>query len=137
MNIITETRYDAIRKALIAVQWDLYKNRVDITSESDRNNGHIITWGVNWSCMGTQEPQEAINMGSLLTHAAYVAEFLNGLELREVHEEDEAIQKLLDEGKNETAQKCFEDYAGLIEKAVLGANYSELKELILNTDIVK
>lgn len=108
MNTINRTRYTALKSALYRLQKDNFNRRVEVVDNDDRG----ITWGVNWSCCGTQKPQEAYDMANMLEKAADIATCLTEADLELDFEEDEVITELLNDGRRDTALMKMENLKG-------------------------
>lgn len=115
MNTINRTRYTALKSALYRLQEDNFNRRVDVVdnhpSAFDKED-RGITWGVNWSCCGTQKPQTAYDMANMLEKAADIATCLTEADLELDFEEDEVITELLNDGRRDTALMKMENLEG-------------------------
>lgn len=113
MNIINKTRFEALKRALDTFQNNEWNRKVEVTETHDAfREDPTVAWGVNWSCCGTQKPQEAYDMANMLEKAADIAACLTEASLELDFEEDEVITELLNDGRRDTAIMKMENLEG-------------------------
>lgn len=113
MNTINRTRYTALKDVLNKFENDNFNRRVSVVENHPVfGENCTLTWGVNWSCCGTQKPQEAYDMANMLEKAADIAACLTEASLELDFEEDEVITELLNDGRRDTALMKMENLEG-------------------------
>lgn len=120
---VTENEMRAISKALNIWGWN-NEVRVEQTNNSYEAalNGAPMTWGVNWSCKGTQNAEDAMKYAATLTKAAQIANALNALELVE---DDDMTETLDGDDWFDICERIEENleanpYFGITESAISG-----------------
>lgn len=109
MNTINKTRFEALKRALDTLQNNEWNRKVEVTETHDIfGEDPTVTWGVNWSCCGTQSPEAAYEMANNLAAAADIAQFLNEASLELDYTDDPIIDELLNDGRREEALRKFQ-----------------------------
>lgn len=99
---VNKDRYNALSWAVGYVLKDV---SVDLYENGRRFGEGELRWEVNWSALGSTTPSEAIKFAENLKMAAGMAEALNEMHLEMVWEDDEALEALIDEDREEALRR--------------------------------
>lgn len=99
---INKDRYNALRDA---VEYVLKDVSVDLYEHGTTFGEGEMRWEVNWSALGSTTPSEAVKFAENLKMAAGMAEALNEMHLEMVWEDDEALNALIAEDREEALRR--------------------------------
>lgn len=134
---INKDRYNALRWA---VAYALKDMDVELYENGTTFGEGEMRWEVNWSALGSTTPAEAVKFAENLKMAAGMAEALNEMHMEMVWEDDEALEALIDEDREEALRR-FENFKMLIVDqlheitALDPASYDRLYELMTDYTI--
>ena len=126
---------DRCRALNWAIGYVLKDMSIDLYENGRRFGEGEMHWDVNWSALGSTAPSEAVKFAEDLKMAAGMAEALNDMHLEMVWEDDEALNTLIDEDREEALRR-WEDFEMLIVDqlheitALNPASYDGLYELL-------
>lgn len=134
---INKDRYNALRwavaYALKDMDVDLYENGTDFGEGT-------LRWDVNWSALGDKTPAEAESFAECLKMAADMAEALNEMQLEMSWEDDEALNALIAEDREEASRRFTNFKMMIVDQlteitALDPASYDRLYELMTDYTI--
>lgn len=134
---VNKDRYDALRDA---VEYALKDMSMDLYEHGTTFGEGEMRWEVNWSALGSKTPAEAVKFAEDLKMAAGMAEALNEMHMERVWEDDEALEALFAEDREEALRR-WENFEMLIVDqlheitALDPASYSRLYELMTDYTI--
>lgn len=134
---INKDRYKALRHA---VEYVLKDMSMDLYKQGTTFGEGEMRWDVNWSALGSKTPAEAVKFAEDLKMAAGMAEALNEMHLEMVWEDDEALEALIDEDREEALRR-WDNFKMLIVDqlheitALNPASYERLYELMTDYTI--
>ena len=134
---INKDRYNALSWAVGYVLKDV---SVDLYEHGRRFGEGELRWEVNWSALGSTTPSEAVKFAENLKMAAGMAEALNEMHMEMVWEDDEALNALIAENREEALNR-WENFKMLIVDqlyeitALDPASYDRLYELMTDYTI--
>lgn len=134
---INKDRYNALRWAVAYVLRDM---DVELYENGTSFGEGVMRWDVNWFALGDKTPAEAKSFAKDLRVAAGMAEALNDMKLEMVWDDDEALNALIDENREEASHR-FTNFKmmivdQLIEITVLDPDsYDRLYELMTDYTI--
>lgn len=129
---INKDRYNALRWAVAYALKDmdvnLYENGTDFGSG-------VLRWDVNWSALGDKTPAEAVKFAEDLNRAADMAEALNEMNLEMLWDDDEALNSLLTEDREEASRRYMNFKMMIVDQlteitALDPVSYDRLYELL-------
>ena len=101
-NYINKDRYSILKSALKRISNDKFNRTV--TVEDTSLFGPELSWGVNWSCCGTQDANTAYDMANYLVEAADITSALNDMGLEMLWEDDKWLHRVLQESGRSVAK---------------------------------
>ena len=99
---INKDRYNALRDA---VEYVLKDVSVDLYEHGTTFGKGEMRWEVNWSALGSTTPSEAVKFAENLKMAAGMAEALNEMHMEMIWEDDEALNALIAEDREEALRR--------------------------------
>lgn len=129
---INKDRYNALRDA---VEYSLKDMSMDLYEHGTTFGEGGMRWEVNWSALGSTTPAEAVKFAEDLKMAAGMAEALNEMHMEMVWEDDEALEALIAENREEALRR-WDNFKMLIVDqlheitALNPASYDRMYELM-------
>lgn len=99
---INKDRYNALRWAVTYALKDMDVNLYEHGTDFGKGE---MRWDVNWSALGNKTPAEAVKFAENLKMAADMAEALNEMHMEMVWEDDEALNALIIEDREEAIRR--------------------------------
>lgn len=98
---INKDRYNALRWA---INYSLRDKDMDLYDSSSPFE-EKLEWSVNWCALGNTSPADTVRFAEDLQKAAEMADALNEMMLEVVWEDDEALNKLIEEDMKEARRR--------------------------------
>lgn len=129
---INKDRYNALRWA---VAYALKDMDVELYENGTVFGSGILRWDVNWCALGDKTPAEAVKFAEDLNRAADMAEALNEMNLEMVWDDDEALNALIAEDREEASHRYMNFKMMIVDQlteitALDPVSYDRLYELL-------
>lgn len=126
---------DRYNSLILAVAYALKDMDVDLCEYGTDSCGGTLRWDVNWSALGSKTPAEAVKFAEDLRVAANMAEALNDMHMEMVWENDEALNSLIAEDREEASRRLMNFKWKIVDQlteitALDPASYDRLYELM-------
>lgn len=134
---VNKDRYNALRWA---VAYALKDMDVDLYENGTVFGSGVLRWDVNWSALGDKTPAEAEFFAECLKMAADMAEALNDMNMEMVWENDEALNSLITEDREEASRRLMNFKMMIVDQlteitALDPVSYDRLYELMTDYTI--
>lgn len=127
--MVNEDRYNALKSALQRATGESITIYEMNSSFNDKN----LSWGVNWSALGTQNPQDTLNFAEELKDAAAMAKALNDMDLELVWEDDPALEYVEAIYSREEAIQLYRTLQERIYDCLIVQNWAKLEKILNDT----
>lgn len=127
-NYINKDRYSILKTALKRISNDKFDRKVDV--EDTSLLGPELSWGVNWSCCGTQDANTAYDMANFLVEAANITSALNDMGLEMLWEDDKWLHRVLQESGRSVAKMEYDGITAAIIEHIENQDWDSLLTLL-------
>ena len=127
-NYINKDRYSILKSALSRISNDQFDRKVTI--EDTSLFGPELSWGINWSCCGTQDVNTTFEMANRLADAAEIASCLNDMGLEMLWEDDKWLHRILKESGRPAAKLEYDGIKVAIIDHIENKNWDALFTLL-------